>query len=92
MAKTSRKYTDPVKDLPLEDDYENFGYDIQNAKRYSTRNKRQTKFKDYDDYGEWIKYFKGGISPSFFIHIHKGIHSTFRCPCLYDTVTLRQVA
>jgi hypothetical protein len=52
MAKTSRNYTDPIKDLPFEDDYENFGYDIQNAKRYSTRNKRQVKFKDYDDYNE----------------------------------------
>jgi hypothetical protein len=52
MAKNTRKFTDSFKDLPLEDDFEDFGYDIQNAKRYSTRSKRQTKFKDYDDYDD----------------------------------------
>ena len=31
------------------DDYEDFGYEVKNAKRYKTRSKRQAKFKDYDD-------------------------------------------
>ena len=53
MAKTTRKYTDSFKDLNLEDDYEDFGYEVQNQKRYSTRNKRQSKFKDYDEHSEW---------------------------------------
>jgi hypothetical protein len=53
MAKSTRKYTESVKDLSLEDDFENFGYEVQNMKRYSTRNNRKTKFKDYDDYGDW---------------------------------------
>ena len=51
MAKTTRKYTETYqKDLHLEDDYEDFGYEVQNQKRYSTRSKRQAKFKDYDEY------------------------------------------
>lgn len=53
MTKSSRKYTESSKDLNLEDQYENYGYEVQNAKRYSTRSKRQTKFKDYDDHGDW---------------------------------------
>lgn len=52
MSKNNRKYTESFKELPLEDDYENFGYEVQNAKRYTSRSKRQTKFKDYDD-GDW---------------------------------------
>lgn len=53
MAKTTRKYTESFKDSFIEDDYEDYGYEVQNQKRYSTRNKRQAKFKDYDDYGDW---------------------------------------
>ena len=53
MAKSTRKYTESVKDLALEEDFENFGYEVQNQKRYSTRNKRQSKFKDYDEHSEW---------------------------------------
>lgn len=53
MAKSTRKYTESFKELNLDDQYEDYGYEVQNAKRYSTRSKRQTKFKDYDDYSEW---------------------------------------
>lgn len=54
MAKNNRKYTESSNTVDvLEDDYEDFGYEIQNAKRYSTRQKRQTKFKDYDQYDDW---------------------------------------
>ena len=53
MAKTNRKYTESFRDLHLEDDFEDFGYEVQNQKRYSTRNKRQIKFKDYDQYDDW---------------------------------------
>jgi hypothetical protein len=51
MTKSNRKSTESFKDLHLEDDYEDFGYEVQNAKRYSTRSKRPAKFKDYDDSG-----------------------------------------
>lgn len=53
MAKITRKYTESFKDLTLEDDYEDFGYEVQNQKRYSARNNRKTKFKDYDEFTEW---------------------------------------
>lgn len=53
MAKSVRKYTESFKDLALEEDFEDYGYDVQNQKRYSTRSKRQSKFKDYDEYGDW---------------------------------------
>ncbi len=53
MAKSNRKYTESFKDLNLEEDYEDFGYEVQNQKRYSTRSKRPTKFKDYDEYSDW---------------------------------------
>ena len=53
MAKTTRKYTESVKEQFIEDDSEDFGYEVQNQKRYSSRNKRQTKFKDYDEYNDW---------------------------------------
>jgi hypothetical protein len=53
MAKITRKYTESTKDLYIEDDFENFGYEVQNQKRYSTRSKRQAKFKDYDEYQDF---------------------------------------
>jgi hypothetical protein len=54
MAKSTRKYTESFNTVDIfEDDYEDFGYDVQNAKRYSTRQKRQTKFKDYDEHNDW---------------------------------------
>lgn len=49
MTKNNKKYTESFKDINFEDDYEDYGYDVQNAKRYSARSKRQAKFKDYDD-------------------------------------------
>lgn len=55
MAKNNRKYTtDSIKTVDVfEDEYEDYGYEVQNAKRYSTRQNRQTKFKDYDQYDDW---------------------------------------
>lgn len=49
MTKNNRKYTESFKEVIFEDDYEDYGYDVQNAKRYTARSKRQAKFKDYDD-------------------------------------------
>ena len=37
-----------ASDDDFEDDYEDFGYEIANAKRYTTRTKSQRKFKDTD--------------------------------------------
>ena len=55
MAKNNRKFSaDNIKTVDIfEDDYENFGYDIQNANRSKRRNKRQNRFKDYDNEYEW---------------------------------------
>jgi hypothetical protein len=54
MAKSTKKYNPDVttKASLIEDDYEDFGYDISNAKRYQNRNKSQRKFKDYTDYDD----------------------------------------
>ena len=54
MTRSTKKYTaeSSYKDL-FEDDYEDFGYEIANAKRYTTRNKSQRKFKDTDYYDDW---------------------------------------
>lgn len=49
MSKNNRKYTESFKEVNFEDEYEDYGYEVQNAKRYSVRSKRQAKFKDYDD-------------------------------------------
>ena len=48
MAKNNRKYQESTQNHNI-DDYEDFGYEIKNAKRYTARSKRQAKFKDYDD-------------------------------------------
>ena len=52
MGKTFKKYnksqSDNVKDM-FEDDYETFGYEVQNARR-TPKNKKVSKFKDYDAY------------------------------------------
>ena len=52
MAKSSKKYQESSQTKYIEDDYEDFGYNVSNAKRYSKRNKQQNKFKDneyFDD-------------------------------------------
>lgn len=52
MGKTFKKYGKPVsenfRDFE-EDDFETFGYEVQNAKR-TPKNKKVAKFKDYDAY------------------------------------------
>lgn len=50
MAKSTKKYTNEssYKVDHFEDDYEDFGYEIANAKRYTSRTKSQRKFKDTD--------------------------------------------
>ena len=45
--KVSSKYQEFV------DDYEDFGYAVQNQKRYSNRSKKTAKFKDYDEYEDY---------------------------------------
>ena len=52
MSKTNKKYNSEVsyKNFSVEDDYDDYGYEIANAKRYNVRNKSQRKFKDtYED-------------------------------------------
>ena len=50
--KNNRKYNPDSNDkqLQLEDDYEHFGYDVKNAKRFKSRAKRSAKFRNYDEY------------------------------------------
>jgi len=52
MGKTFKKYSksqsDSVKDI-YEDDYETFGYEVQNARR-TPKNKKVSKFRDFDAY------------------------------------------
>jgi hypothetical protein len=51
MAKNNyRRQSENPKNTDSVEQFENFGYDIQNAKRYTTRSKRQSKFKDYDEF------------------------------------------
>lgn len=52
--KNNRKFNPDTynRQVELEDDYEDYGYEIKNAKRYSTRAKRTAKFRDYDEF-EW---------------------------------------
>jgi hypothetical protein len=51
MGKTFKKYSKPssTENVREEDDFETFGYDVQNARR-TPKNKKVTKFKDYDAY------------------------------------------
>ena len=49
MAKSNRKHTESTKDLYFDDDYEDFGYNVKNARRYSNQRKRIKKFKDYNE-------------------------------------------
>ena len=39
-----------INQIQIEDDYEDFGYEVKNAKRFKSRAKRTAKFKDYDDF------------------------------------------
>lgn len=49
MAKTNRNSTQSYK-AQFEDEYEDFGYDVKNARRYQSNKKRTPKFRDYNDY------------------------------------------
>jgi len=54
MGKTFKKFgkpssADSVRNTYEEEDFETFGYDVQNARR-TPKNKKITKFKDYDAY------------------------------------------
>jgi len=46
MAKTNKT---PSHKQQFEDEYENFGYNVKNARRYESKHKRTLKFKDYTD-------------------------------------------
>lgn len=48
MAKTNRNFQASSKQQ-FEDDYEDFGYDVKNARRYQSNKKRTPKFRDQDD-------------------------------------------
>ena len=49
MAKTNRNSTPSYK-AQFEDEYEDFGYNVKNARRYQSKSKRTPKFKDYNDF------------------------------------------
>jgi len=52
MGKTFKKFSKSSNDNFRnfeEDDFETFGYEVKNAKR-TPKNKKVTKFKDYDAY------------------------------------------
>jgi len=48
MAKTNRNQTQSYK-AQFEDEYEDFGYNVKNARRYQSNKKRTPKFRDNDD-------------------------------------------
>ena len=50
--KNNRKFNPDSKhnQIQIEDDYEDFGYEVKNAKRIKSRAKRSAKFRDYDDF------------------------------------------
>ena len=50
MAKTNRNSTSSYKD-EIENEFEDFGYNVKNARRYQSKSKRTPKFKDevYDE-------------------------------------------
>lgn len=54
--KNNRKFNPETinRQFEYEDDYEDFGYEIKNAKRYTSRAKRTAKFKDYDEF-DWYQ-------------------------------------
>jgi len=51
MAKTNRNSTSSYKDQ-IENEFEDFGYNVKNARRYQSKSKRTPKFKD-EVYDEW---------------------------------------
>ena len=51
MAKTNRNSTTSYKDQ-IENEFEDFGYNVKNARRYQSKSKRTPKFKD-EVYDEW---------------------------------------
>lgn len=78
MAKNNRKYQNPlndIKNVEIPNDFENFGYDVQNAKRYTVRNKRPAKFKDYDDYMDWVSWVYLGANAPFFVYAPRALYS-----------------
>ena len=50
MSKTSRNYNQSSKNKEFVDDYEDFGYEVKNARRYQSNKKRTPKFRDYNDF------------------------------------------
>lgn len=69
MGKTFKKFNKSFTDGPrdiYEDDYETFGYEVQNAKR-TPKTKKVSKFKDFDAYDYWPSQiiFKGAALPLF---------------------------
>lgn len=48
MAKTNRNSTSSYKE-EIENEFEDFGYNVKNARRYQSKSKRTPKFKDYTD-------------------------------------------
>ena len=78
MAKQNRKYKNPltdIKNIEIPNDFEDFGYDVQNAKRYTVRNKRPAKFKDYDDYMDWVSWIYLGANAPFFVYTPRALYS-----------------
>ena len=111
MAKNNRKYQNPlndIKNIEIPNDFEDFGYDVQNAKRYTVRNKRPAKFKDYDDYVDWgdymiwafndfviyliSVYILRGLTAPFFIYTLRALYSILQVLWMSNTVPVPKVA
>ena len=52
MTKINRNYNHQAKSKDIVDDYEDFGYEVKNARRYQSKQKRTPKFKDQSDYDD----------------------------------------
>ena len=50
MSKINRNYNQSSKNKEIVDDYEDFGYEVKNARRYQSNKKRTPKFRDYNDF------------------------------------------
>jgi hypothetical protein len=69
MAKTSKKYTESST-KQVRDDYESYGYNVSNAKRYNKRNKHERKFKDNEYFEDWVEVCATSWSVHYIIQNH----------------------
>ena len=58
--KNNRKFNPDTinKQEAFENDYEDFGYNVKNAKRLKSKIKRNAKFRNYDEF-DWMSIGSG---------------------------------